>query len=391
MDRGTESDNSDSKKSNSFTLADSGEFVKAFELFDPGKKTSNASSEIGQRFELAKPDSKETNTPFNLDEFFGPRSGATDADRKLEEQPALTPFNIDEFFGPKAGSGTAADSHPKETEKAREVEEATPKAGSQDRLTDTVNSIKDIPAIHEQMVVVTTPYKESTTGTLRIYDRNTDGTWVDSGERIAVNVGRNGLSWSVDNGDLLDSEKVNGRRKVEGDGTGPIGLFTIEGGFGLKNSNAIESQLADHGAVPGDTMPYRQIVPGSQWVSTAENYNQWIDDGNHNYAVRENLHSIARSGPYEYGLVLGYNGADMFDGRTASNYPPGHAQYKGGSAIFGHVWKGPGVPTAGCTAMSRENMLHVMATLQRSQNPLWLQIPESELSKLESMRFQSRS
>src|SRR5690606_26602556 len=138
------------------------------------------------------------------------------------------------------------DTRPKETEKAREVEEVVPNSGSGDRLTDTVNSIKDIPAIHEQMVVVTTPYKESTTGTLRIYDRNTDGTWVDSGERIDVNVGRNGLSWSVDNGDLLDSEKVSGRRKVEGDGTGPIGLFTIEGGFGLKSGKAIESQLADY-------------------------------------------------------------------------------------------------------------------------------------------------
>ncbi|MEZ4538032.1 MAG: hypothetical protein R3D26_23990 [Cyanobacteriota/Melainabacteria group bacterium] len=56
---------------------------------------------------------------------------------------------------------------------------------------------------------MTTPFKESTTGTLRIYNRNNDGTWVDSGERIDVNVGRNGLSWSVDNGDLLNSEEVN--------------------------------------------------------------------------------------------------------------------------------------------------------------------------------------
>lgn len=389
MDRGTESDNSDSKKSLSFTLADSGEFIKAFQLFDAGEKPSRGSSEIGQKFELAEPDSTERNTPFDLDEFFGPKSRATDADRKQQDQPALTTFNPDEFFGPKAGSGAAADTRPKETENARELEEVVPNSGSGDRLTDTVNSIKDIPAIHEQMVVVTTPHKESTTGTLRIYDRNTDGTWVDSGERIDVNVGRNGLSWSVDNGDLLDSEKVNGRRKVEGDGTGPIGLFTIEGGFGLKSSNAIESQLADYGASPGDTIPYRQIIPGSQWVSTAENYNQWIDGGRH--AVREDLHSIARSGLYEYGLVLGYNGADMFDGRRASEYPPGQAQYKGGSAIFGHVWRGPGVPTAGCTAMSRENMIKVMATLQRSQNPLWLQIPESELSKLEGLRFQPRS
>lgn len=391
MDRDTESANSESKKDLTFTVADSGAGIKAFEVFDLSKKPEpdKGSSGAGQKFEFTI----EQSAPFDPDQFFGPKSGsgAADTDLKPQDNPALSPFDLNEFFGPKSGSGAAADTGPQETVKPREVEEVFPKSGSGDRLTDTVNSIKDIPAIHEQMVVVTTPYKESTTGTLRIYNRNNDGTWVDSGERIDVNVGRKGLSWSVDNGDLLNSEEVNGRRKVEGDGTGPIGLFTIEGGFGLKSNHAIESQLADYGAAPGDTMPYRQIIPGSQWVSTADNYNQWIDDSNHKYAVRENLHSIARSGPYEYGLVLGYNGADMFDGRTASNYPPGQAQYKGGSAIFGHVWKGPGVPTAGCTAMSRENMIHVMATLQRSQNPLWLQIPESELNNLEGLRFQRRS
>ncbi len=255
-----------------------------------------------------------------------------------------------------------------------------------DRLTDTINSIANIPERHEQMVVVTTPSKGSTTGYLRVYNRNGEQGWVDSGDRIPINVGRNGLNWSVADGDLLQNSDIRDTRKREGDGTGPIGLFTIEGAFGLKSKNGIADQLNGYGANPGDILPYRQIVPGSQWVSTRGNYNRWIDGGSH--SVKEDLHKIARAGLYEYGLVLGYNGADMFDGQSSTGYPIKQAEYKGGSAIFAHVERGPGRPTAGCTSMSRENMIRLIATLERSKNPLWLQIPESELGKLENRSFQ---
>lgn len=265
----------------------------------------------------------------------------------------------------------------------RQVEREVVRTG--DRVTDTINTINGIPERHQQMVVVTTANKSATTGELRVYERGNNGAWVDSGKRIPINVGRNGLNWGVKNQELLDTSDLTDRRKVEGDGTGPIGLFTVSGAFGLKSNGGIQSQLQGEGANPSDLLPYRQIVQGSQWVSTRNDYNVWIDGGRH--SVKEDLYRIAKSGLYEYGLVLGYNGADMFNGRSGDGYPVGQAQYKGGSAIFAHVEKGRGRPTAGCTSMSKANMVRLMATLENSKSPLWLQIPRSELDKIEGRNF----
>lgn len=270
---------------------------------------------------------------------------------------------------------------PKEVDETREI----PRTG--DRITDSVNSIVDIPDKHQQMVVVTTQTKRSGTGELRIYERHSDKGWVDTGKRIPINVGHKGLNWGVNNGGMLENNDIADARKREGDKTGPIGMFTIPGAFGLKDQNGIKRQLVGRDADPNDILPYRQIKEGSQWVSTRGNYNRWIDGGRH--SVKEDLHKIAKSGLYEYGLVLGYNGADMFNGQSTTGYPVGDAKYKGGSAIFVHVERGPGRTTAGCTSMSRQNMIDLMAALKNSSNPLWLQVPKSELHKLEGRRFRS--
>ena len=41
-----------------------------------------------------------------------------------------------------------------------------------------------------------------------------------------------------------------------------------------------------------------------------------------------------------------------------------------GSAIFMHWERAPGVPTEGCVATSRENMLDVLKWLDESKNPV---------------------
>ena len=63
-------------------------------------------------------------------------------------------------------------------------------------------------------------------------------------------------------------------------------------------------------------------------------------------------------GLYRWGIVVGHNPANQ----------PG-----AGSCIFIHLWRGPGQPTAGCTAMSEENLPRILAWLDPALDPRLVQ------------------
>ena len=64
---------------------------------------------------------------------------------------------------------------------------------------------------------------------------------------------------------------------------------------------------------------------------------------------------------YELGIVVEHNMHPFQKGR--------------GSAIFLHVWRRADQPTAGCTAMSRADMLRLLQWLDPSGKPFLLQLP----------------
>jgi L,D-peptidoglycan transpeptidase YkuD (ErfK/YbiS/YcfS/YnhG family) len=68
---------------------------------------------------------------------------------------------------------------------------------------------------------------------------------------------------------------------------------------------------------------------------------------------------------YEFGIVVRHNMNTVMNGK--------------GSAIFVHVWRDSDQPTAGCTAMSKTNMLKVLRWLDPSKNPILIQVPEEVL------------
>jgi L,D-peptidoglycan transpeptidase YkuD (ErfK/YbiS/YcfS/YnhG family) len=59
---------------------------------------------------------------------------------------------------------------------------------------------------------------------------------------------------------------------------------------------------------------------------------------------------------YKYGIVIEYNTSPVIKGN--------------GSAIFLHIWKGESVPTAGCVAVSEENILKILQWLDPAASPL---------------------
>lgn len=128
---------------------------------------------------------------------------------------------------------------------------------------------------------------------------------------------------------------VNGLGKTkEGDGKTPVGDFGILTAFGIKPD-------------PGTALPYLQVDENTYCCGDAAYYNQLIDaKALHHDCTGEHL--IDYSPEYNYGIFLDYN----------KERTPGK-----GSAIFLHGM-GAKPYTAGCVAVSEENMVTILKSLQ---------------------------
>ena len=84
----------------------------------------------------------------------------------------------------------------------------------------------------EQLVVVTTPDWDSTSGTLRRFTRSKPGDeWHADGAPTPIVVGRTGLAWGRGfDANTLDATSPH---KHEGDGRSPAGIFPLDTAFGF--------------------------------------------------------------------------------------------------------------------------------------------------------------
>ena len=66
---------------------------------------------------------------------------------------------------------------------------------------------------------------------------------------------------------------------------------------------------------------------------------------------------------------------DLYELGMGVEHNPPPAVAGRGSAIFLHVWRGPGSPTSGCTSISRADLLQVLTWLRPDARPLLVQAP----------------
>ncbi len=221
--------------------------------------------------------------------------------------------------------------------------QATPSLQESNKIT--------IPNDTKQIVKVTTPNWNSRNGTLQLYERNST-KWHKVGEPISIILGRNGLGWGLG---LYTIPKDAKYIKKEGDGRSPAGLFKLGNGFGYKSLD-IEYPYkiyttTDHCVDDSNSIWYNKIINSKE---IQKDYNSF------EYMRRkDNL--------YQYGLVVEHN--------------PNAIRY-GGSCIFLHIRSGNGKGTAGCTAMSQNNILKVLKWLKKEDKPLLLQLPATETKKI---------
>lgn len=210
----------------------------------------------------------------------------------------------------------------------------------------------------EQILLVVTETWASNQGRLRRFERTPGSAWRPVGKEVPVNVGRNGLGWGRGlHGDQLSHAPV----KAEGDGRAPAGVFALPGAFAYQPAAL-------------STPPRVSVYPLTDHTvcvdsTTSRFYNRTFEE---TAASAKDWNSEERmlrpDGLYRFGLFVDHN---------TSGTKPG-----AGSCIFMHLWRGPGSPTAGCTAMAEPDMLTILAWLDAGKKPLLVQLPRPELARL---------
>ncbi len=142
--------------------------------------------------------------------------------------------------------------------------------------------------------------------------------------------------------------------KREGDGRTPSGLYRLGTAFGYAESAATK-------------MPYRQSLPDDVWIDDpdAPDYNRWVRQSQTRASSYEKMKRADNL--YQYGMVIEYNTDPVIKGY--------------GSAIFLHVWAGPKSTTAGCVAVSKDDLLKILNWLDPAAKPAIFINPESALKR----------
>lgn len=209
-----------------------------------------------------------------------------------------------------------------------------------------------------QLVLVTTSGWDADHGTMRTYSK-AEGGWQSTAFPVAVTVGRSGSAWGAG----LHPSALTGPVKREGDGRSPAGVFTIGEAFGYAAS--VPTALTYKGMRESD-----YCID----VSTSPLYNRIVDASVVGKAaiegstepMRRDLH-VNGDQRYKIGFVIEHN----IKGTPAT-----------GSCIFAHLWKQPGEPTSGCTAMQESTMRSLLAWLRPDQRPIFVLLPEAEYERL---------
>ncbi|MEW2625729.1 L,D-transpeptidase family protein [Streptomyces sp. NPDC048106] len=178
-----------------------------------------------------------------------------------------------------------------------------------------------------QLIIAQAPDTRSTTGTVTWWDLR-HGTWVRAGSAPA-RFGAKGL--------------VEGGSRRQGTNTTPTGLYDLPFGFGIRAAPA------------GTRISYRPVRESSWWCQDdrSSSYNRWTDPLPDDCRAAESERLSAYTGPYAYGLVVGFNYHRPVRGR--------------GAGIFLHV-DGKGA-TAGCVSVPEAAMRRILRWVAPGKGP----------------------
>ncbi len=201
---------------------------------------------------------------------------------------------------------------------------------------------------HKQLIVVVSEDINASDATLQRYELK-ENLWERVGEPFSIKIGRNGMGWGVG---LHQTPKDATIIKKEGDGRSPMGIFSLGSAFGYEPF-AIK-------------YPYSVMSKSNRCVDDANSkyYNQIIDANttHKDYTSYEEMKFEANY--YKYGVVVKHN--------------PKNEKNRG-SCIFLHI---KSIPTAGCGAMSEDEIKKLLVWLRLKDRPLLVQGIQSNINML---------
>ncbi len=204
------------------------------------------------------------------------------------------------------------------------------------------------PADARQIVVVTARGWDDVSGTLqRFARRDAAAPWRAIGDPVPVNVGRSGMARGLG----LHAMPSGGPRKIEGDGKAPAGVFRLPSAFGRDAKPAAVK------------LPYVRAKSEVEAVDDPRSrfYNRIVDRtqiAHIDWSSSEKMRTDGKG--YLHGVVVAHNPRCI----------PG-----AGSCIFLHVWRGPGIGTAGCTTMTIPEIVALQSWLDPRAHPVLMQAP----------------
>jgi L,D-peptidoglycan transpeptidase YkuD (ErfK/YbiS/YcfS/YnhG family) len=213
-----------------------------------------------------------------------------------------------------------------------------------------------VPQDCTQLIVGLASGWNSMHGTLQLFERSRGESWSARGNAFPVLFGKNGLAW----GSGVAGQEEPGLRKKERDGRAPAGIFRIG-----------KIYTYDAALPAGANYPFHQVTSADAWVDdvASANYNRFvsIDDPANPppWFARQKM----RHNDFAYRWLV--------EIRHNSDPPVPDA----GSAIIFHIRRGEDRPTAGCTTMAQENLVHLIRWLRADRHPCYALLPRPEYER----------
>ena len=209
-----------------------------------------------------------------------------------------------------------------------------------------------------QLILVTAKDWDSVSARFACFERaETNAPWHPAFPAWDAVIGRNGLAWGIG---LHGTHPKAGPVKREGDGRSPAGIFRLNEVFGYATPADAKIKL----------FPYCQLTKSHAGVddSRSRYYNRVVDAATVTNKDWQSAEVMRREDDlYRWGAVVEHNWKPS----------PGF-----GSCIFLHVWAGPEIRTSGCTAMPLAQIESVVRWLDKTKNPLLVQLPLKEYDRL---------
>jgi L,D-peptidoglycan transpeptidase YkuD (ErfK/YbiS/YcfS/YnhG family) len=184
-----------------------------------------------------------------------------------------------------------------------------------------------------RVLTVVAHHSWNTTATLQAWSKVSAGHWRKVGSAVVAHIGSEGMT----------------RSPSESKSATPIGSYTLTRAFGRK-------------ADPGTRLPYARTTPAYWWISQAGPLYNTMQICSSNCRFRQgspNEHLYYEVPYYDYAVVIDYN----------TRNAPGGVTQGAGSAFFLHVHPAHTGPTAGCVAIPRTKLVHLMRWLRPSAHP----------------------